>query len=462
MIHGHWSKTLVLVVLLGFLGCEGLNSPNVNSSDLTDLVENPTRTQIANAITGVLAGNRNYIAGGFDYVMMAGVLGRNAYRLDIAEPRTITEWLEGSLNPASERGGGNIWVQPYENIRLSQIVLDAIDAAPATELSNGEKDAARGVVKTSRALDLLVIVNTRDENCDGQIGCPIDVRENASELAEAVTKREVFDEIVRLLEDASADLESAASAGAGFISDLPPGYDNFATPSEFLEFNRALAGRVLTYMGREFDESFWDQALTALDASFLDEERPMDFGAFYNFAASSGDLANGLFEPSADPNARAHPSVEEDVELKPNGEPDERFQRKIRNIEFRQLRGVGSDIGFSIYNSASAPVPIIRNEELLLLRAEANIGLENLEAAREDINLVREESGGLPQVDSFASQEEALDQLFYEKRYSLLFEGGHRWIDLRRWERLDELPLDQPDHQINAALPVPTVEQLAR
>lgn len=462
MIPRHWTVAIGVVGLLGLLGCEGLQSPNVNSSDLNDLVENPTRTKIANAMTGVLAGNRNYMAGGFDYVMMTGVLGRNAYRLDIAEPRTITEWLEGSLNPASERGGGNIWARPYENVRLSEIVLSAVDAVPTTELSEGEKDAARGLVKTSRALDLLIIVNTRDENCDGQIGCPIDVRDDAGELAEAVPKRAVFDEIMRLLNEAASDLESASSSGAGFITTLPPGYESFPTPAAYLEFNRALAGRVLTYMGREFDSSFWNQALTALDASFLDPSRSMDFGAFYDYAAATGDQENQLFEPGQNPNSRAHPSVATDVELKPGGAPDDRFERKIRDIDFRQLRGLGSDIGFEIYDSPSAPVPIVRNEELFLLRAEANIGLGNLEAARQDLNFVRDVSGGLPPVEPFASQEEALDQLLYEKRYSLLFEGGHRWIDLRRWDRLDELPLDQPGHVLNAAFPVPTSEQLAR
>lgn len=453
---------LAIVSLAGMVSCTDLQSPNVNSSDLADLTENPTRTKIANALTGLLAGNRSYMAGGFDYVIMTGVLGRNAYRLDIAEPRTITEWLEGELNPGSERGGGNIWARPYENIRLSQIVLDAIAAAPTTELTEGEKAAARGLAKTSRTLDLLMIVNTRDFNCDGDRGCPVEVSEDPRELAPAVTKREVFDEIVRLLDEARSDLESAAAAGAGFVVSLPSGFQDFQTPSAFVELNRALAARVLTYMGREFDPSFWDQALTALEGSFLDEGASMELGAFYNYSAGSGDQENELFEPGSNPNARAHPSVRTDVELKPSGEPDERFQRKIRDIEFRQLRGVGSDIGFDIYRSPSAPVPIIRNEELILLRAEANIGLGNLEAARSDINLVRQVSGGLPPVDEFASQDEALDQLLYEKRYSLLFEGGHRWIDLRRWDRLEELPLDQPDHVRNAAFPVPLSETIAR
>ena len=96
-----------------------------------------------------------------------------------------------------------------------------------------------------------------------------------------------------------------------------------------------------------------------------------------------------------------------------------------------------------------------------LLRAEANIGLGNVDAAAEDINFIRENSGGLaPRNDLTADN--ILDELLTQKRYSLLFEGGHRLIDLRRYNRLDELPLDQPNHQINAVFPIPLDEQLAR
>ena len=87
-----------------------------------------------------------------------------------------------------------------------------------------------------------------------------------------------------------------------------------------------------------------------------------------------------------------------------------------------------------------APFPIIRNEELILRRAEANINLGNLAAAEADINLVRQVSGQLGPVTLSAGN--ALDQVLHELRYSL-FNEGHRWIDLRRYGRLNTLPLDR-------------------
>jgi len=451
-------RVIALAALVLTLGCDRLQSPNVNSSDLTELTENPTRKQIGEALTGLLAGNRSYFPQDAAFVTLTGILGRNALILDPSEPRFITELLEGRLSAGSVLFGGNLWAQPYENIRLSEIVLNAVASAPGPELTEGERAASRGLAKTSRAFDLLMVVNTRDTNC----GCPIEVPEDASNIAPSVDKRAVFDEIVRLLEEGAADLEQAAAADAGFVNPMPSGYQDFATPAAYLEFNRALAARVFTYMGRDFDPSFWNDALVALEESFLDPSEPMDFGVFHNFGTGSGDLENQLFEPSATPDTRAHPSVGTDAQIKENGEPDDRFQRKVREVNERQLRGVGSSLAFDIYTSPSAPIPIIRNEELFLLRAEANIGLGNLEVAREDINFVRENSGGLPPVEAFPGQEEAIDQLLLEKRYSLLFEGGHRWIDLRRWDRIERLPLDQPDHVRNERFPVPIEETVGR
>src|SRR5205807_6893326 len=104
---------------------------------------------------------------------------------------------------------------------------------------------------------------------------------------------------------------------------------------------------------------------------------------------------------------------------------------------------------------------IIRNEELILLRAEANIGLATgagLTAAINDIDYIRKFSGGLP-ASTGLNASNVLDELLHQKRYSLLFEGGHRWIDLRRYGKLDatHVVVDTGD-VIHAAFPIPLTE----
>jgi hypothetical protein len=109
---------------------------------------------------------------------------------------------------------------------------------------------------------------------------------------------------------------------------------------------------------------------------------------------------------------------------------------------------------------------MIKTEELILLRAEANIGLNNLGPAVDDINIVRTTSGLLAPYAGLVDQPSLLTELLYNKRYSLLYEGGHSWIDFRRYGRLASLATNEragpPPDVLFTTLPVPTAEVLPR
>ena len=51
----------------------------------------------------------------------------------------------------------------------------------------------------------------------------------------------------------------------------------------------------------------------------------------------------------------------------------------------------------------------------------------------------------------------AIEQLLHERFYSL-FAEGHRWVDVRRLGRLDELPNDRATDQIFPQFPRPLDE----
>jgi hypothetical protein len=124
-----------------------------------------------------------------------------------------------------------------------------------------------------------------------------------------------------------------------------------------------------------------------------------------------------------------------------------------------------------MYANATS-IPMIRNEDLILLKAEALWFTDNKVGAMDALNLVRTKSGGLTALAQPDSDEAFIDALLLERRYSLMFEGGHRWIDLRRFHR--DLPLDKavddPDsdpkgekkHVANVRFPIPLPECDAR
>jgi hypothetical protein len=186
---------------------------------------------------------------------------------------------------------------------------------------------------------------------------------------------------------------------------------------------------------------------------------------YHTFSTAAGDALNSLSIPVT-PDQLAHPSIRPDAQLQANGTRDQRFVTKIRSIATRNAPGgiavgIPTDVGFALYPEQTTPLPVIRNEELILLRAEANIGLGQFATALTDLNYIRTNAGLLPPLTSLDTRDAAIDALLYEKRYSLLWEG-HRWFDVRRWGRLLTLPLDIPTHFRARVMPVPQSECLAR
>ena len=80
-----------------------------------------------------------------------------------------------------------------------------------------------------------------------------------------------------------------------------------------------------------------------------------------------------------------------------------------------------------------------------------------------DLNIIRTGEGKLPPstLTAASSNSDFLTALLYERRYSLLIEG-HRWVDVRRFGKLNTLPLDDPIHVRFDDLIIPQSECLIR
>ncbi len=155
------------------------------------------------------------------------------------------------------------------------------------------------------------------------------------------------------------------------------------------------------------------------------------------------------------------------AQLKADNTKDDRFQRKIKALPTGPRGpapgspGVPTPWQFNIYSSNVTSVPLIRNEELILMRAEAKIQTGDLAGGTADLNVVRTVSGGLAPIATVASAAAGIQALFYERYWSLLLEGWH-WVDARRYGFLSQLPLDQPTHKVFKVIPIPNAECLAR
>ena len=437
-----WHALLLLGVLTS-AGCSFDQSTNPNSPD--PIGENPSRSDVAVAANGILIAFRTDFA---DFPLDMGIIGREVLRFDGSDPRFTGELLLGPLDPGSDAFGGDHWADQYAAIRGGNLILAVTPTA--TELSAEEQSATAGYVKTIQALNYLIILNSHTQD---SIPIVTDTSVTAPP-APFQTRAAVFAHVAGLLDEAVTDLQGG---GAAFPFPLPPGFNGFDEPATFIQFNRGLRARVAVYT----DD--FEGALTALAASFVDAPGPLDLGVYMDYGTGAGDLANPLsLDPQQGENF-AHPSLETGAQLQVDGvTPDQRFVDKIVPRPISSNNGLTSDLGWIRYPSPGSPIPIIKKEELLLLRAEANIGLGQLDAALPDINTVRQTSGNLPALVSLGTPEEALDELLYNKLYSLMFEGAHRWIDARHYGRLDQLPVDRESDEVFATLPIPTDETLPR
>jgi len=437
----------VVAVLLFAGACKDLVVPDFNNPGLDDLTNNPTPTKIAQASQGLLVGTRVGIGEQNGYVSLLGIVGRESYNFDPADPRFITEMLIGPLDGGSPAFGGNLFAAPYRNIRNANILLGAVDKVIG--MSASQKSAVQGFAKTIQALDYLNVINTRDD-----LGAPLDVNIGPTDApAPIVAKATVFAQISTLLDDG---LTALGAGGTAFPFALSPGFSSFATPADFVKFNRALKARVEAYRGN------YAAVLTALNGSFLDASAPLTLGAYHSYSTGSGDTPNALFDPAG----RAilgHPSIVTDAETKPDGTLDARVLSKVAHLSApRTVQGITTDLVFIVYGSNTSPIAIIRNEELILLRAEARYFTNDFTGALADINRIRTTSGGLAPRGPFLNQSDFVTELLKQRRYSLLFEGGHRWIDARRFVLLTTLPKALPTHTVPSRFPFPEAECLAR
>jgi starch-binding outer membrane protein, SusD/RagB family len=443
---------LTRVALAGLLiGAGACNYDIQNPNSPSVISENPLPTQVAAAAVGILIASR---ADAADWALDGAIFGREAYRFDPSDPRFAQEMMQGPLDPGSRAFGGDHWAEPYVAIRSANDLLAVISTANG--LTAEQRNAVSGFAHTLQAYNFIIILSSHTQD---QI--PIDVGTSASAApAPFVTNAAAWDHVIALLDNAVPELQ-----GAAFPFPLPAGFTGFNTPATFIQFNRALRARVAVYRGD------YTGALTYLAQSFVDSPGSLDLGVYFDFGTGAGDVANPLaIDPQTGENF-GHPSLRTQAQLQTDGVSlDRRFLTKL---VVRPTRSAGttnttppqllsSDLGWIRYPSPSTPVPIIKKEELVLLRAEANIGLNNPGAAVPDIDLVRTTSGGLPAYSGVVDQPSMLAELLYNKRYSLMYEGGHSWIDYRRYGLTSTLAgfdrVGPPPDVIFPTLPIPTAE----
>jgi hypothetical protein len=440
-----------LLALVASCKASDLEITNPNSAGPTGATADPTSFQLFAA--GLLTDQRSSRS---SFITSVGALGRESYTFQPTEGRFATHPIVGAiiggvqkLDPSSTYYA-NQWSTQYGVLRDVFNFKTAINTAVIATgpLSTAQKASSLGFAQTIESMMLFELLQAHDT-----VGIVVEMKDDPKVLAPFVSRDSAYKYIINTLDAAATNL---AAGGTAFPFTMSAGWTGFTTPATFAQFNRALKAKVSAhYATAGGGAAAWQASLTALQGSFLNagatSRAAFDVGVYDTYAASP-DSPNGLTQ-ATNSNLYAHMSFQTDAQLKANGQPDDRYAAKIRTgLPSRQgppsasgpTTG-SSTIGFSIWPTVSASIPVIRNEELILLRAEGRLATGDKAGAIADLNVVRQNSGGLPAstLTAGSSNADILSGILYEKRYSLMMEGD-RWVDMRRYGRLAQLPLDVP------------------
>ena len=439
-------RAAAMASLVTLAACGEFDAPNQNSSTLGELTQGtPSRIAVATAAQGLL-GSVTGTNGGLRtaFGTQAGALGsygREYYNLDVSNPQNI-------VTIYSPAGGNSFknqirWTGAYATMAQANIVVAAADQGLG--MTTAEKEGVKGFAKTIKAIELFWIIRQSDS-----YGAALDALSDPTAPPPAIASKDaVYTEILRLLDEAAAHLTAAGSAAFPFA--MTTGFADFSTPVTFRQFNRGMRAKVnVTWVSSPTltPDAKYTAALADLAASFIDTTAgaSLSKGAYHTFSTLSGDVLNGLYDPTSR-QRYASRHFARDAQLKTvGGVRDDRYTNKIDTLVPRVTRyDFAMDYKFKIYNTPTTPAVILKNEELILLRAEANLNLGNTALALTDINTVRARSGGLPPYTGDATLKQPatlLDELLYDRRFSLMYENGDRWVDARRYGRLNTLKED--------------------
>jgi len=417
------------------------NNPSVNS-----VASNATRRQIQFLATGLEARHRGYVT---NLSQAWNTFGREIWYLNASDPRFQTDWLgqAGRVPDAAYFGfgatGGGSYATPYQCIKQAQVLIEAANNTPL--LTAEEKRAAAGFAKTIMAYQYMIPANWLYQN-----GIRIDVADPLNP-GPFVTYNEALTFINGLLTEALADLNAG---GTTLPFTLTSGFSGYNTVDGIRKVNRAIAARLAVY------RADWNGALTALTGSFMDTGGNLNAGPAHTYGAPPDSFNPLFYVLNANINTIivVHPSVLDDATPNDLRVANKFFERAIPvtiTTDAAALVGTHQDKRWA---TNTAAIPFIRNEELILIKAEAHAQLDQTSDAVAAIDIIRGAANIGPYTGG-TTKAQLIDEILYQRRYSLWAEPwGHRWVDARRYNKLSEIPTSYDGGTIFTQFPVPQAE----
>lgn len=420
-----------------------------NSPSVETVLNNASAAQLDQLGIGVQSTMRN----GFSNLrLVAGSIGREVYNLSSTETTWVTELLGTTNGGFNNNTGFNGSYSDFSQTRRRAELFQR-SATNTSTISETQKNNIRGFCNTVQAWAMLKNLNMQYQNgiriSFSDLAAPGDLLKPGPFVSYAAG----LTEIKRLLDLGATQLDAGGSA---FAFTMTSGWAGFSTPATFKKFNRAVAAEVAIY------QKDWTGTLTALSGSFLSVGGSISTGPMFTYSTTSGDMTNPTFKVKND---IASPVVAQNLFITEAEAGDTRVfgasAKVAKRTATRSFAGLIGEYDVFMYPNNTAPISIMRNEELILIYAEASIQNDDFINGVKALDAIRASAGLQPLAIAkpvvIGNKALLIDEMLNQRRYALFYEG-HRWFDMRRYDRLNQLPNDLPTAKVYTQMIRPFAE----
>ena len=422
---------LMIVGLLCFCSCEDYLELEVPSQKIISKTVFNNDATAQSAMVGIYnqASDLAFSSGGPSSITVLAGLSADDLSPIYETSIPYVEFDRHEISPDNPRNL-SLWSSAYNLIYTVNSLLEGI--TNSSSLSEEVRKRLEGESKFIRAFTYFYLVNLYG---DIPLVTSIDYQKNS--VIPKTAKEEVYDKIIEDISDASRLLNDEYSSGER----------TQVTRSAAL----ALQARVQLFLqnweeaeeySSEVIASNQYQILPDLNEVFLknSEEAIWQFSPHARGLSLTNTPDGGVFI--------IDPFLYFLAELQLNDAFIESFnpedQRLNTWIGFNDGLGVHFPYKYKIQNSiepASEYSMVLRLAEQYLIRAEARARMGNLDGAISDLDVIRERAGLRPVkvVEPNITQNELISLIIEERNKELFSEWGHRWLDLKRTNKAEEV-----------------------
>jgi len=439
---------LALVIILNS-SCEDLVSIDVPTDKLVRSQVFDSEQTAISALTGIYNelyqssfsnGSRNSIS------VVSGLSSDNIRNINTSNLERM-EFEEHQIYPENSYNL-ELWSSAYNIIYMTNSFLEGLSASEKIDTNLAIQ--LEGEARFVRAFTYFNLVNLY-----GAVPLILTTNYETNALSEKSSVESLYQQIIEDLEFSSDVLKPSYRTGER------------TTANKFAA--NALLGRVYLYseewqMAEKFstkviNESSKYEILDSLNTVFLANSRE----AIWQISPiGGGGIATNTNDGSIfviDPVFSFFASIQlRDSFINTFQEGDKRIESWIGYNE-----SLNAYFAYKYKIDASSDFPIreysmvLRLAEQYLIRSEARLHQGKFSEAQDDLNVIRARAN----LEPFEAQSEAmlLDEIYAQRRKELFTEWGHRWLDLKRSQRVQAIfGLDQLWDPTDVFYPIPTQE----